>query len=132
LLDGTTAVGQSGALEAVRDGIRRGATPIDLRGYSHVLMARAQQPAIPVIGFLDTRSPEAMTDRLRAWRQGLQDTGHVEGETVSIVYRWADGHYHLWSRPDRRVPSRRHYAEHHCFAYRSIHSRRLKTLGTST
>jgi hypothetical protein len=33
---------------------------------------------MPVIGFLDTRSPEAMTDRLRAWRQGLQDTGHVE------------------------------------------------------
>jgi putative ABC transport system substrate-binding protein len=48
---------------------------------------------MPVIGFLDTRSAEAMTDRLRAWRQGLQDTGHVEGETVSIVYRWADGHF---------------------------------------
>ena len=57
------------------------------------LAARAQQQAMPVIGFLDTRSPEAMTDRLRAWRQGLQDTGHVEGENVSIVYRWADGHF---------------------------------------
>jgi hypothetical protein len=52
------------------------------------LAAPAQQ-AMPVVGFLDTRSSEAMTDRLRAWRQGLQDTEHVEGETVSIVYRWA-------------------------------------------
>jgi putative ABC transport system substrate-binding protein len=57
------------------------------------MAASAQQPTMPVIGFLDARSPEAMTDRLRAWRQGLQETGHVEGETVSIVYRWADGHF---------------------------------------
>jgi putative tryptophan/tyrosine transport system substrate-binding protein len=56
------------------------------------IAARAQA-TMPVIGFLDTRSPEAMVDRLRAWRQGLQDTGHVEGENVSIVYRWADGHF---------------------------------------
>ena len=41
---------------------------------------RAQQPAMPVIGFLDSRSPDAMTDRLRAFPQGLKDSGYVEGE----------------------------------------------------
>src|SRR5262249_32566731 len=43
------------------------------------LAARAQQPAMPVVGLLDIRSPEAMTDRLRAFRQGLKDAGFVEG-----------------------------------------------------
>jgi len=51
--------------------------------------ARAQQ-APPVIGFLDRRSPEAMADRLRAFRQGLRDTGHVEADSVTIVDRWAE------------------------------------------
>ena len=41
---------------------------------------------MPVIGFLDSRSPDALTDRLRGFRQGLKDTGHVEGENVTIVY----------------------------------------------
>jgi ABC-type uncharacterized transport system substrate-binding protein len=54
------------------------------------LAARAQQPAMPVIGLLDTRSPEALTDRLRGFRQGLKDTGYVEGENVAIEYRWAE------------------------------------------
>ena len=44
------------------------------------LAARAQQPAMPVIGFLDPRSPEALTERLRGFRQGLKETGYVEGE----------------------------------------------------
>jgi putative ABC transport system substrate-binding protein len=51
--------------------------------------ARAQQAA-PVVGFLDTRSPDAIRDRLRAFRQGLKDTGYVEGENVAIVYRFAE------------------------------------------
>jgi putative tryptophan/tyrosine transport system substrate-binding protein len=53
------------------------------------LVARAQQPAMPVIGFLDSRPPEAMTSRLGAFRQGLKDAGFAEGENVSVVYRWA-------------------------------------------
>jgi putative tryptophan/tyrosine transport system substrate-binding protein len=58
------------------------------------LAARAQQPAIPVIGFLDIRSPDALIeDRLRAFRQGLKDTGYVERENVAIEYRWAEGQY---------------------------------------
>jgi ABC-type uncharacterized transport system substrate-binding protein len=55
------------------------------------LGARAQQPAMPVIGFLHPSSPE--TYRLRALRQGLKEAGFVEGENVAIEYRWADGHY---------------------------------------
>src|SRR5262249_28508106 len=53
------------------------------------LAATAQQAAMPVIGFLDSRLPDAITDRLRAFRQGLQDVGYVEGENLAIVYRLA-------------------------------------------
>src|SRR5262245_33088850 len=52
--------------------------------------ARAQQPTMPVIGFLDTRSPDVLVDRLRGFRQGLKETGYVEGENVAIEYRWAE------------------------------------------
>ena len=54
------------------------------------LAARAQQAAMPVIGFLDSRTPEAVTGRLRAFRRGLQETAYVEGENVAITYRWAE------------------------------------------
>jgi putative ABC transport system substrate-binding protein len=57
------------------------------------LAARAQQPAMPVIGYLDTRSPEAVADRVRAFLQGLKDNGYVERENVGIEYRWAEGQY---------------------------------------
>jgi putative ABC transport system substrate-binding protein len=54
------------------------------------LAARAQQPAIPVIAFLHPASPDSLVDRLRAFRQGLKETGYVEGENVAIDYRWAE------------------------------------------
>jgi ABC-type uncharacterized transport system substrate-binding protein len=52
--------------------------------------ARAQQPAMPVIGFLNPASPEPIANRLREFHRGLKETGFVEGENVTIVYRWAE------------------------------------------
>jgi len=54
------------------------------------LAARAQQPTMPLIGFLETRMPETITEGLRAFRQGLKETGYVEGENIAIDYRWAE------------------------------------------
>jgi putative ABC transport system substrate-binding protein len=54
------------------------------------LAPRAQQVRMPVVGLLDQRSPDALGDRLRGFRQGLRESSFVEGQNVAIDYRWAE------------------------------------------
>jgi putative tryptophan/tyrosine transport system substrate-binding protein len=62
------------------------------------IVARAQQPAMPVIGFLHSASPDPYAHMVAAFRQGLKDTGYVEGGNVAIEYHWAEG-------DNRRLPT---------------------------
>ena len=57
------------------------------------LTAHAQQPAIPVIGFLSSRSPGESASVVAAFRQGLRETGFIEGQNLGIAFRWAEGRY---------------------------------------
>jgi putative ABC transport system substrate-binding protein len=57
------------------------------------LAARAQQTRLPVIGFVNGSSPDLYVPFLRAWHQGLGETGYAEGRNVAVEYRWAMGHY---------------------------------------
>jgi putative tryptophan/tyrosine transport system substrate-binding protein len=57
------------------------------------LATRAQQPAIPMIGFVNGASPEKYEPFVNAFLQGLKETGYADGQNVMIEYRWADGQY---------------------------------------
>lgn len=57
------------------------------------LMARAQQPRIPLVGFLSVGSANTSALLVAAFRQGLQETGYIEGQNIAIEFRWADGQY---------------------------------------
>ena len=57
------------------------------------LAARAQQPAMPVVGFLGSTSPDLYANQVNAHRRGLSETGHVEGRNVAIEFRWAESQY---------------------------------------
>jgi putative ABC transport system substrate-binding protein len=61
------------------------------------LRAHAQQSAMPVIGYLGAQSPAAFASRVRAFRQGLGETGYAEGRNVAIEFRWAEGQHHRLS-----------------------------------
>src|SRR5215471_3551565 len=56
------------------------------------VMARAQQPAMPVIGWLDLQSPEAARESVPEFQQGLSEAGYVEGRNVTVEYRWVENH----------------------------------------
>jgi putative tryptophan/tyrosine transport system substrate-binding protein len=57
------------------------------------IAARAQQPAMPVVGFLSVRSPEESASSVAVFRRGLSESGYAEGQNVAIVFRWAEGQY---------------------------------------
>jgi ABC-type uncharacterized transport system substrate-binding protein len=57
------------------------------------LGARGQQPAMPVIGLVDSTAPDVHPNLLRSFRHGLSETGYIEGRNVAIEYRWSDGQY---------------------------------------
>src|SRR6266550_1158565 len=57
------------------------------------LVARAQQPAMPVIGFLGSASPAQWSPFVAAFRKGLNEAGYIDGQNVAIEFRWAEGQY---------------------------------------
>jgi putative ABC transport system substrate-binding protein len=57
------------------------------------LAARAQQPSLPVIGYLESASQGQFADLIPAFRKGLSETGYIDGQNVRIEYRWAEGQY---------------------------------------
>jgi putative tryptophan/tyrosine transport system substrate-binding protein len=66
------------------------------------VVARAQQQAMPVVGYLSSRSSESDVSMLVAFRRGLNETGYVEGRNVAIEYRFADGQFDRLPAPNPR------------------------------
>src|SRR5262245_37821859 len=77
----------------MREPIRRRELVLGAAASAWPAAASSQQPATPVIGFFNPYSPDGQSDRLRGFRQGLAETGHVEGVSVAIEYRWAEGQF---------------------------------------
>src|SRR5438105_1833680 len=87
-------MGRSRAKRRCGDGMRRRELILLLGGAMTAASAlRAQHKAMAVIGFLGSAAPGANTANLAAFRQGLGETGYVEGSNVAIEYRWAEGQY---------------------------------------
>jgi putative ABC transport system substrate-binding protein len=78
--------------------IRRREFVVTLGGVSAAwpIAVRAQQPAMLVVGFLHSGSPEPNVNRVAAFRKGLSEAGYVEGQNVTIEYRWAAGQDDRW------------------------------------
>ena len=57
------------------------------------IAARAQQPPIPMVGFFNAASPGPLREQIAAFHAGLKESGYVEGQNVTIEYRWAEGQY---------------------------------------
>ena len=57
------------------------------------IVARAQRPALPVVGFVNSGSADGYAPMVAAFRRGMKETGYVEGQNVAVEYRWAEGQY---------------------------------------
>src|SRR5262249_50092918 len=82
------------------------------------LAALAQQPTMPVIGFLNSTSLDGYRPMLNALRQGLQQSGYIEGRNVAIEYRWAEGRNDRLPEMAAELVRRRHRRDGHCFGAR--------------